>query len=300
MPVFVRLLRGSGLALLALALACPASAQIGNQLSAYTGPNATGYLRPLVDAFGADLNSGLFHSGRVPSYPHFSVEVKVMSVLFDDADRTFPASTEGLFNPPQIVQAPTIIGSGTVVTVPGTGGTTFSFPGGFSLSSFAIAVPQLRFGGFAGTEGVVRVFGTNTGDLELGDVKLFGFGVRHSISQYFGPLFPLDLAGGFFWQSFEMGGDLIDTNALSIGLQASKDMVLLQPYVGVSLDRFSMDVHYETDALGAPQIVDLAFETETTFHLTLGLAMKLAILNVHGEVNVADKSGFGFGLAVGN
>ncbi|MEE9271610.1 MAG: hypothetical protein V3V49_15280 [Candidatus Krumholzibacteria bacterium] len=61
-PVFVRFLRGSGLALLVLVLACPAGAQIGNQLSAYTGPNAIGFLQPLVDAFGADLNSGLYHS----------------------------------------------------------------------------------------------------------------------------------------------------------------------------------------------------------------------------------------------
>ncbi len=300
MRVFVRFLRGSGLALLILALACPAGAQIGNQLSAYTGPNAIGFLQPLVDAFGADLNSGLYHSARIPSYPHFSLEIEVMSVIFDDDDRTFLASTEGLFDPPQVVEAPTIIGSGAVVTVPGTGGTTFAFPGGFALNSFAIAVPQIRFGGIAGTQGVLRFLGFDTGDVELGDIELFGFGVRHSFSQYFGPLFPLDIAGGFFWQSFEMGDDLLDTKAFSIGLQASKNMVLLQPYAGVSWDRLSMDVHYETDALGTPQVIDLEFDSETTLHLTLGLALNLSILNVHGEYNVADQSSFAFGLAVGN
>ncbi|MFQ5512326.1 MAG: DUF6588 family protein [Candidatus Krumholzibacteriia bacterium] len=300
MPALVRYVKGLGLAVLALLAACPAGAQIGNQLSAYTGLNATGYLQPLADAFGADLNSGLYHSARIPSHPHLSVEVKVMSVMFDNEDRTFLATTEGLFDPPQTVQAPTIVGSGAVVTVPGTGGTTFAFPGGFDLSSFAIAVPQVRFGAFAGTEGVIRFFAVDTGDVELGDIKLFGFGVRHSFSQYFGPLFPLDLSGGFFWQSFEMGGDLVDTKAFSIGLQASKDMVLLQPYAGVSWDRFSLDVLYESDALGAPQTIDLAFESESSLHLTVGLGLNLAILNVHGEYNIAEQSGFAFGLAIGN
>ena len=92
-------IKNIALAAVVVLLASPAAAQIDAPLSAYLQQNAKGYLQPLVDAFAADVNSGLFHSARIPSNPHLSFELKVMSVFFEDADRTFVASTEGLFTP---------------------------------------------------------------------------------------------------------------------------------------------------------------------------------------------------------
>lgn len=295
-----RFIKVMGPVALVLAVACPAGAQIEGPLSAYLERNAKGYLQPLVDAFAADVNSGLFHSARIPSNPHLSFELKVMSVFFEDADRTFVASTEGLFTPVQTAEVPTVIGSGTPLTVVAPGGASFEFPGGFDLNTFSIAMPQVRFGAFGGTDALIRFVAFETGQTDLGRIELFGFGVRHSLSQYMGPRFPLHLAGGFFWQSFKMGGDLVNTEAFSIGLQASANMPFLQPYAGVSWDRFSLDLSYQSDALGTLQAIDLAFETETTVHLTLGLALNLSILNVHGEYNAAARDSYSIGVAVGN
>ena len=55
---FIKVIGCAGLIL--LPAASPSFSQIEDQLSAYTGRNATGYLQPLADAFGADLNDGLF------------------------------------------------------------------------------------------------------------------------------------------------------------------------------------------------------------------------------------------------
>nr|MCK4408798.1 hypothetical protein [Candidatus Eisenbacteria bacterium] len=61
-----RSLAALGCAVLVLLAAVPVSAQIGDQISAYSGANAEGYLEPLALAIGANLNSGLFHSAHIP------------------------------------------------------------------------------------------------------------------------------------------------------------------------------------------------------------------------------------------
>ncbi len=290
-----------GMLLPLMAIALPAAAQIEDQLSAYTGDNAIGYLQPLADAFGADLNDGWYYSGKVPAAgPHFKLELRYMSVRFGDEDRVFNATTEGAFTPAQTVEAPTIVG-GESVEVQGDNGTAYAFPGGFNLDAFALAVPQIRVGSIMGTEAVIRYFAMDTGDVELGKISLIGLGVRHSISQYL-PLFPVDLAAGFLWQSFtvgenDAGDDLLSTNTLSIGVQASKGFGMLEPYGGLSFDTFSMDVNYEDINTG--EAISLDCGSDKSMHLTLGLAAKLYLLNLHGEVNVASQNSISIGAAVG-
>jgi hypothetical protein len=303
-----RLSTAAGCCLLALFMAGSCLAvEIEDQLSLYTGDNGVGYLQPLADAIGSDLNSGLFQSARIPTQSlYFSVELRVMAVQFGDDDRTFEATTESGFSPVTTVTAPTVVGSGEAVEVPGEAGTAFIFPGGFDLGSFALAVPQIRIGSYYGTEALLRYIVFDVGDNELGDGSLFGFGLRHSISQYLDPEFPVDLAGGFFWQSLDMGendagGDLLTSSAFTVGVQASKlygtGMTNIEPYAGFSIDRFTMDVSYGGED---EEIIDLDFGTETTVRLTLGLAARLAFMNAHVEYSLASQNCFSLGLAFGN
>jgi hypothetical protein len=289
-------------------VASPLSAQIQDQLSAYTGRNGESYLAPLMDAFGADLNAGVFRTADIPKTGFsLKLEFEVMSVLFKDSDRTFKAVPERGFTPlpgETIFDAPTVVGSGKAVLVEGAGGTSYAFPGGFDLNSFALAVPQLRIGVF-GTEAVVRYFAIKAGDTELGDVGLFGIGARHSISQLLPGKIPLDVSGGFFWQQFRLGknkqgGDLIKSNALSIGVQASKRFFrVLVPYGGLTYDTASIDVHYESDVTGEGVNVDIDHSTPGTMHLTMGLLLNLPILNLYGEYGVAHQNTFAFGFSLG-
>ncbi len=186
----------------AATLAGPAVAQVEDQLSSYTGVNAEGYLKPLAEAFGATLNSGFFRSAYLPTSGfHIGFEVLAMGLFFSDSHRTFDATTEGLFLPRSTVKAPTIVGPGEAVKITnGVGGTSYVFPGGLDLNSFAMLAPQLRISSVRGTEFVGRWAQIKSGDAELGDVTLWGIGARHNISQYLSEDFPFDLALGLIYQ----------------------------------------------------------------------------------------------------
>ncbi len=287
-----------GCVLLALLFAAPAlgQTQLEDQLSAYTGANAEGYLSPLAEAFGSDLNSGLYHSAAI-THEGFtvSIEIQMMTVLFVDDDKTFTATTEGGFTPEQTATAPTSVGSGEVVTVDGDAGSMFGFPGGLDLESFSLAAPQARVGIAGGTEVLLRWVPSY--DIEdVGEIGLLGIGVRHDLDQYFGGGLPFDVAGGIFWQSFTLGEDFIDATALSYGVQASRSFGLIEPYAGLSIDTFSMDVTYDAEVEGETTAVDLSFDTDSAFHVTLGANLNLGFLIANAEYNIANQNGFAAGI----
>jgi hypothetical protein len=294
--------RGIWSAVLVLLVATPLSAQIEDHLSAYTGKNAEGYLDPLVSAVGTSLSSGLYRSAYIPKAGfRIAIEFPIVATYFTDDDRTFRATTEAGFTPEQTVDAPTVVGPTGAVIVDGDGGTSFAFPAGFDLGSFAIVAPQIRVGAVMGTEAMIRFFAAKFGDTELGDIMLAGFGVRHSISQYMGPVPPLDLSASFFWQQFKLGenqsgSDLTKTTTYSIGVQASKTFPpVLTPYTGLYYNSYTVDIKYESEAAGEAEEIDISMD-EGYVQWTIGLELKLAVLNIFGEYNIASRSSFAFGL----
>ena len=307
MGVPARLCMAIGTAMFLLQ-AIPANAGLKENLSAYTGRNAQGYFGPLVDAFAADLTAGTFYSAYIPKRGlNVSLELRAMSVYFSDADRTFMATTEGLFSPETTTEAPTVVGDNGVLWIEGNGGTHYAFPSGFDIGSFSTFVPQLRVGSIYGTEAVFRYAYLDQGSALLGDLHfdLYGVGLRHSISQYMTDL-PIDMAMSVFYQRFEMGerersDDFVTAKTLSIGLQVSKRFAMLEPYAGLAYDRFSLYAQYERDP---DDRVDLSFGWEDVLQLTLGLSANLAFLNVHGEYNILDdhfsvrQSAFSVGVAL--
>jgi hypothetical protein len=304
MVVPVRSLRCVGCVALILLAASAATAQIEDQLSAYTGDNAEGYLSPLATAIGAGLNSSVWKSAYIPPEDgfHLSFETHVVGLFFDDELRTFKAVTEEGFSPETTTnEAPTVIGSGDALIVAGDGGSSFAFPGGFDVNSFALAAPQIRVGAFRGTEVMFRGIGSVDleGDTEISTVSFWGLGAHHSISQYMAPDFPVDLAAGIFYQKISLGDDLIDASAFQVSAQVSKrypaGFAFVEPYAGLSVDMFSMDVVYQKDDVD----IDLSFETDTTVDLTLGLNLTAAFFTLNGEYSIASQNSFAFGFGLG-
>jgi len=286
---------------------CPAAAQVEDQLSSYTGANTEGYLLPLAEAFGATLNSGFFRSAYLPTSGfHVGFEILVMGLYFSDSQGTFDATTEGSFLPQQTVTAPTIVGPGeAVVITDGLGGTSYAFPGGLNLNSFAMLAPQLRISSFRGTELVGRYGKVKSGDAELGDVTLWGLGARHNISQYMGEAVAFDIAIGLIYQNFSagentQGSDLIESNTLSFGIHGSKRLpagfLTFEPYTAISYDTFDMTVNYEHDTEGQ---LNVNFDKVSTAHWTIGLNLNLIFTNLFVEYNVANVNSFSAGIAVG-
>jgi hypothetical protein len=298
--------RGIWSAVLVLLLASPLTAQIEDHLSAYTGKNAEGYLNPLVSAMGTALNGGIYRSGHIPKTGlNIAIEFPFVGLYFNDDDKYFMGTTEAGFSPETTTQVPTVVGPTGAVIVPGDGGTMFAFPGGFDVGSFAITAPQVRVGSVFGTEAMIRFIAFRIGDSELGDVRMAGFGIRHSISQYMGPVPVVDIAASFFWQDLKLGEnsngeDLSRTKSYSLGAQASKNFsTIFSPYAGLYYNTYKTDITYTSEASGVPENIELSFD-DGYVQFTLGLELNLWIFNVWGEYNIAERQSFGagFGLAL--
>lgn len=221
-----------------------ASAQhLGSKLSKVGSQYAEAYVAPAVNAFGVDLNSGLFHTasvgGILPFGLHLYVGVQLPTALMTSSDRTFSMSYIDTVSFQRTIgssilnikvpatftvnNAPTVFGDknttgqasfnvqkDTTISVGGVSQT-------FALDSSA-TIPTI-----SGLEklsmvyvpipqiGVGSIFGTDflvrylpkMKILNLGSVQVLGFGIRHSLSQYI-PLIPIDLAVQLGWQNFSI------------------------------------------------------------------------------------------------
>jgi hypothetical protein len=279
------------------ALAAPASAQ--HVLDAYVGPNAQGYLAPLVDAFRSNLNAGLFHTARIePGGFHVSLEFTGMTTSFDEASRTFMAVTEDL-DPVMHVAAPTVVGDPDAVFVVGNASTIYAFPGGFDISDWYLSAPQIRIGNWKGTEAVGRAIFYNTGNEDIGSLGVWGGGARHSLSQYWSGFGPVDLALAGMWQHAELkttgGLEIVNSDLYTLALHSGIALGPLYPYAGFAVDWYHFGVHYEIDGYDP---IDLEFRAEEDIQLTLGASFQFGFAAAFGEYNFADQNTLAAGLSV--
>jgi len=198
---------------------------------------ASAYVKPVVDALGMDLNSGLFHTAKVNNNFfgfHLYFGIKVFNTFLNTEDQFFNLQSSGsvplttrigntdvTMDVPATLtvdNAPTVFGNEDPNTVMVTvrHDTTISFLGVLLPVSFdttftqkgigglvrtdnvPAAIPQIEFGTILGTNLMVRWLPTQNIDT-VGKIEFFGIGVQHSVSQYL-PRLPFDLAVQFAWQ----------------------------------------------------------------------------------------------------
>lgn len=260
-----------------------------DKVAKYTEENAKGYLQPFADALGAAMNSGLYHNAKVSRLGfHFYLGLETMTALIGDPQKTFSAKTDP--NGSSTVEVPTIFGSDKETPVPG--GTVY-FPGGMNLSMLPIAVPQLTVGSFVGTDLTLRWMEFNLPE-DIGRLEVFGWGIRHSVSQYL-LLSPVDIAIGYYSQSFKIG-DLVDAKASLVGLQASVSGKIAVLYGGMGFESSSLKIAYtsETDEKIA---FDLKGKNKT--RVTLGLGMRFSGLLFHADYNMGSQNVVALGIGIG-
>jgi hypothetical protein len=271
---------------------------IDELLSRYAGENGEGYVEPLVTGFGAGLNSGLYNSARVSRFGvKVTLETRFMLMLFSEDQKTFEASTGGSFNPPATVDAPTIVGDGRGAEVSGDGGTVYHFPGGLEMDALYLACPQLTVGSFFGTEGTVRFVTIPLGD-DLGRMTLWGFGGRHSLSQYI-MMCPVDLALGASYQKFTLG-DVMDASMTSIYVVAGKSLPVVNLYAGLGYETCKMHVEYVFEVEDVEEDVAFDVEGKNRFRATIGMGVRLLVANVSADLSLGRQTvvslGLGFGI----
>ncbi len=295
--------------LLALAFLCMGWAvgqDLEDYLSKYTQDNGRKYLQPFADAFSADLNSGLYHQALIKK-KGFQLYIGVVGqvAVVPDDQKYFGAYTESNLYPSEGPhKVPTVFGPKDPVVIPveASGGLLdYAFPAGFNVDYMPLATPQLTIGSLLGSDVTVRFI---TVDLEdLGNLDLFGWGIRHNLNQYL-TFLPVDVAVGYYSQSFKIG-DYMDANASLLSLQGSYSIPVITFYGGLGLENSSMDVQYtytgEGDLPGSQTEEAIKFDLEgaNSLRFTMGLTVNLGPLKINGDYNIAKQNTFSAGVGIG-
>jgi hypothetical protein len=122
--------------------------------------------------------------------------------------------------------------------------------------------------------------------------------VRHNLSQYFGQIAPFDLALAGMWQHAQLetvsGLEIVDSDLYTLALHTGVALGGLYPYAGVAVDWYRFNVHYEIEGLDP---IDLSFNADAGFQLTLGASYRVGFIAAFGEYNFADQNTLAAGLS---
>lgn len=311
--------------------------ELSQKATRFVGENAVKYIQPAIDAFSANLNSGLYHTADVHDVLGFEIGLVGMVAPVPDRKKTFVAIAPdsiisgmnkyvvGIDYDPFYTTS-TALGSkqGTKVyrkqSAPGSP-SIYEFPGGLDIGLAPLLVPQLSVGLPLGTEFVLRYVPEISIHKDVGKFKHVGIGLRHSISQWLpGPSlvggieqgkFPLDLSVNLMYQKFTVtdtaGGDFFKTELWSVGVQASKRLLIFTFYGGLAYESATTDItytyrpvsEYYPEARNRPVDVRLKdIKADNNFRATVGLNVHLLLLNIFADYSLASQPVASVGLVL--
>jgi len=199
-----------------------------------------------------------------------------IEISFSGADITFIDPTTGL-------ERTETVGA-QVITLPIGGFETIS-----DFSFLPLIAPQLSVGTVFGTRVTFRYLPSITISEELGKFKYFGFGIQHNPGVLLPTPLPFDVAVGFYTQTLEIG-TLFKAKTTAFGLNVSKKLgvgpISITPYAGYMLEKSNIDITY--DFIVDTEEINVAFELEgeNRSRLTLGLSVRLLMLNFNADYNI--------------
>jgi len=297
--------RRIALILAALAVAAaPAAAddELEGLLEEVTGQYAQAYLAPFTHSFGPNLNGGIFHTAAIPrSRLTIDFGVKATATYLAESDQAFQKVIENVdlsdyddsFAPGTmgdiVMSGPTVFGDDEML------GSVAGYIGGVQVFSqetieglvdtrySPMIVPQASVGGIAGLRATVRWLP----EVDLGEVgktKVFGYGLQWSVNTV-APTLPLDVMVGFFNQTVEIG-TLIETDASSMFVAASKSFALATLYAGYAKEDAETDIAYTYSGDGSTVAftVDDTQDSRFTVGATLNVLAKLNVEMGHGDL----------------
>lgn len=259
--------------------------------------NLHSYLSPFASSFGANLNSGLYHTARIPQRGlHLYVGIETIAAFINEDQRTYTA----VFDDPADIQPqkqetgmPTVFGSKKEKTVTFFG-QDYNLPGGFDLHLLPVIAPRITIGSLMGTELSIRWVELDL-TKDFGLLKITGFGIRHSISQYF-PHSPIDMCFGFFVQDIKLGR-IFKAEMGFFGAQASRKLGPLTIYGGLGIERATINLGNEEGVL---QVQPITFITADRGRMNAGIALDLLLLKLHLDYTIGNQNivvlGFGLGI----
>lgn len=301
---------------LVLLLAAPVvtSAQVADHLSSFGPENASGYVEPVRTALAASLASGLFPR-PLDTERGFRVSAGMQYVLasYRDEDRSFrataplgfprtqPDQTDGsqTRSPvPVEIDAPTVVGSteavDIVVPVSSDDVQLVRLPGGLDLSTLSFGVPQLNLG-YRGTDLALRYLDQQQGTSEIGDVSVFGVGIRQDVTESVDRSLMVRLALIGSFHDVDFAEDLMSATLWSAGVIASRSIDRVHLFFELAVDSIELDVSF-ADVEGRRVS---ASERDTTARVAAGAGLSVRGVGLNGQISFNRIFGVNVGATVG-
>lgn len=281
---------------------------------------AQGYLAPLIQTLGANQNSGLYTTASIPRGKlTFTFGLKVMGSRLAASDSAFSRVLDVTLDESYGVN-PGDPGYGEQGVVEMSGPTVFGNDGrtgtirAYYLGNLVseeegieglidtrwspLAMPEVSVGGIAGMRATVRWLPEiDAGD--AGKIRLWGWGLQYGLTSAM-PNLPVDVMIGFFKQSLDVG-DVIEADASSWFLAASKRVGVLTLYGGAAKESSEFAAHYtwvRPDGTEVPVAFEVEGEQESRFTLgaSLGIGVRLSADVSLGSEITTYTAGLGFGF----
>lgn len=279
---------------------------LGDKLRNVVQSYAAAYIRPVNNALGITLNSGLFTKPNQSSLDEpvkfrFYAGLKAFGFMVKDEDKKFNLkyidTVRQSGQPPRAFEftvnnAPTFFGGNQPGVAHYTDNTgvqqTQQTIGGIYRSDIApFVLLHLEAGSIYGTDVMFRFLPSiQFGKLE--DISIVGFGIKHSVSQYI-PTMPVDISVQFAYQKVALNSDnirVVNSDAKVFSLTVSKRFLLLDVYGGVQYDNLTTDIKYNY-ITSNDVVVPVEFRMEdinnTSGMLGIGLSLGKFYFNIDGN-----------------
>ncbi len=281
---------------LSLLIAKPAYSQ-QDQFSALSESEVSNFAQPLATTLGTGLNSGGFYTAHIPSFFGMSISLRGMIISIPSSQMTFTPNLPAGYKADQ--PTPTFWGdkNGTIYTGPDG---YITYPGGIDQKSVPFGVPQVT-GSFMGTEVLIRYLPS----IKVGDknINYFGFGIRHSISQYI-PLIPVDVAVQFLYNKLTVT-DVISASTLAFNGEVSKTFGIFTAYGGLQYESSKFDLSYTIKgdpnsgdpALRQDRDVKASVNGKDNFRVIIGGSLKAGFLVINADYNITNQPVISGGLS---
>ena len=216
------------------------------------------YLEPMAKDIGSVLAGNMFHSGRNLGFPGFDVGFGLALSTKPNKDNKILRESFGTQNNPKDVM--------------------FGLP----FIQASIGLPKK-------IDVIVRGFP------KTNDIKLFGAGVKYCIIKEEFAVVKLGLSAMYSYNSLEF--ETLKSNVNSLTTMFSVKIPVVEPYIGIAVDRTSLKTELSAQDLGIKTNLDV---TTTVPRYIVGLNLSplpFTYINIAGTYLV-DHLGVDFGLGV--
>ena len=325
------------LSLLLIIVVTSLFAGIQEKLEQFGVDNGKGYIKPFVNAYGTNFNSGLYNTAKVLKPFRFGININMMLAFVPTEDKTFMPTRPDLYiddplNPGEVIylyeepidETATVFGEdgGDIVhnllldnllllaalglSQGDVDAIDISLPNGGNLPAVPLMVPQFHLGLPAGNELMIRGFPKYEISKDIGDVGFWGIGLKHSVSKYI-PLVPIDIAVQGVYQTLYVG-DIIELNNLAFNAEISKKLLMWTLYGGLGYEQTKLKAEYKTEIMvydetstsfvSQPLDIDFEIDGDNNFRTTFGIRYSLLLLKLYADYTISKYNVFNAGIGI--